>query len=226
VTTRPRLYLNHDTDWNWLIALEYGETDDGQPKDNWNVVADDFAYLLDRPVDGRCLGFRVNEVSEFDLEDEEVRVIWEGPRFDAPQLGLINASAGEILLAAREFFGEDDSINRFYFDNAIAAGDEPQKAAFYWRCCLQAGDVMAHYGLGYTLLELDRPREAYRHLRAYTEIVPSNAWGWCYRGQACEALGDTDEARQCYAEAVRLEDRGGEETDAPERLRRLTHRGS
>lgn len=224
--TRPRLYLNTDSDYDWLIALEYGQTDDGQPEDNWTIIDDDFAYLLDRPVEGRCLGFRVNEFSEFDPEHANVRVIWEGPRFDAPQLGLKDATAGEVVVAAREFFGESSSINRLYFDRAVALSEEPEEAEFFWRWCLQAGDVMAHYGLGYTLLQLDRPRDAYRHLRAYTEIVPSNAWGWCYRGQACEAIGDFVEARQCYKEAVSLEDRGGEETDAPVRLARLVNRGA
>lgn len=223
---RPRLYLNHDADYDWLIALEFGESDDGQPAEHWAVISEDFAYLLDAPITGRCLGFRVNDLADFDPDDCDVRVIWNGPRFDVPQLGLRNASAGEIVVAADEFFADGSSINRLYFDQAVAASDEPADAAIYWRYCLQAGDVMAHYGLGYTLLGLDRPRGAYRHLRAYTEIVPTNAWGWCYRGQACEALGELTEARTCYEEAVRLEDRGGDETDAPERLRRLVTRSA
>jgi tetratricopeptide (TPR) repeat protein len=221
---RARLYLSHDSDYDWLIALEYGETDDGQPDEHWAFVDEDFAYLLERPIDGRCLGFRVNNFSALDPEDEDLWVIWEGPRFDVPQLGLWEASAGEVVVAAREFFGAGSSLNRYYFDQAVGSTDEPEVAAVFWRCCLQSGDVMAHYGLGYTLLELDQPHEAYRHLRAYTEIVPSNAWGWCYRGQACEALGDWQEALRCYEQAVVLEERGGDETDASERLRRLTGR--
>ena len=86
-----------------------------------------------------------------------------------------------------------------------------------WRACLESGDSMAHYGLGYTLLALDRPREAYGHLRFYTELSPANAWAWCFLGQACEAIGETAEARAAYARAVEL----GEETDAPERLNDL-----
>ena len=31
---------------------------------------------------------------------------------------------------------------------------------------------MAHFGLGYTLYDLGRFQEAYRHLRHYTEIAP------------------------------------------------------
>ena len=36
-------------------------------------------------------------------------------------------------------------------------------------------------------LDLDRPHDAYRHLRYYTEIVAANAWAWCFR-RAAEAL--------------------------------------
>lgn len=223
---RTRLYLNHDADYDWLIALEYGETDDGQPLDNWSVVSDNLAYLLDAPITGRCLGFRVNGFSKFDPENPDLSVIWEGPRFDSPQLGLRDASAGEVAVAARGFFVDGSSINRVFFDEAVASSEDPEDAALNWHYCLQAGDVMAHYGLGYTLLELDQPREAYRHLRAYTEIVPTNGWGWCYLGQACEAIGELGEARQCYEEAVSLEERSGLETDVPERLRRLMGRAA
>ena len=80
----------------------------------------------------------------------------------------------------------------------------------------------AHFGLGYTLLDLDRPHDAYRHLRYYTEIVAANAWAWCFRGRAAEALGETTEARHCYARAVELERAGEDETDAAERLDALT----
>lgn len=77
---------------------------------------------------------------------------------------------------------------------------------------------MAHYGLGYTLYDLGRYREAYRHLRAYTELVPADGWAWCWLGKACEAMGDTDEARSSYQEAIRLD---GDGTDAPELLANL-----
>ena len=76
----------------------------------------------------------------------------------------------------------------------------------------------AHYGLGYTLLALERPHEAYRHLRFYTELTPTNAWAWCYRGQAAEGIGENAEARHCYQRAVELDPAGEEDTDAAERL--------
>ena len=83
---------------------------------------------------------------------------------------------------------------------------------------------MAHFGLGYTLYDLGRPQEAYRHLRHYTEIAPCGSWNWCWLGKAAEALGETSEARTAYERALELEDEGGEETDAAELLGRLADR--
>ena len=215
---RARLFLNHDAEYDWLIALEFGCVDDGVPADNWIIGSENFAYLLERPIDGRPLGFRVNSFSEFDVEDPELRVIWEGPRFDVPALGLTEASAGEIIVAARAFFRGESSVNREYFHAAVAE-DDRAKAAELWWCCLQTGDSMAHYGLGYTLYELGMYHEAYQHLRAYRELVPSNEWAWCWYGKACEALGERDEAIAAYRRALELEQAdGAEETDAAELL--------
>ncbi|MDP9439260.1 MAG: tetratricopeptide repeat protein, partial [Actinomycetota bacterium] len=92
---------------------------------------------------------------------------------------------------------------------------EGEEAEGLWRYCLQSGDLMAHYALGYTLYELGRHREAYRHLRAYAELVPSDGWAWCWLGKAAEAIGEREEARSAYEEAIALD---GDETDAPELL--------
>jgi hypothetical protein len=43
---------------------------------------------------------------------------------------------------------------------------------------------MAHFALRYTVYELGRHREAYRHLRHYTEIAPHCSWNWCWYGKA------------------------------------------
>ncbi len=120
-----------------------------------------------------------------------------------PALGLVDVSVGAIALAARAFFGGHSSLNRRLFDAAVAA--DGLEAAHAWMACLQAGDGMANFGLGYTLLELGFHRDAYRHLRHYTELAPCLAWAWCYRGRAAEALGDLAEARMAYRAAIALE---------------------
>ncbi len=107
---------------------------------------------------------------------------------------------------------------------ALDAGDT-EEAVGLWRMCLECGDQMAHYGIGPVLHHLGRHREAYRHLRFYAELVPEDAWAWCWLGRACEALGEEREAREAYERAVALEEAGGFETDAPELLATLAERG-
>ena len=221
---RPRLFISRDADYDWLIALEFGVTDDGQPEELWRPVSEGLRYLYDAPEGGRCLGFVVQHFSEFDPQADEVDEIWRGPRFDVPTLGLTSASAGEIVVATEAFLGEQSTVNRYFFDQAVAASRRPRKAVERWRYCLQTGDVMAHYGLGYTLYELGCHHEAYRHLRAYTEIAPTNTWAWCWFGKAAEALGETDEAIAAYNRAVELEEGGGDETDAADLLDDLVDR--
>jgi hypothetical protein len=214
----PRLYLNHIANLDWLVALEFGRVDDAQPAENWRGVSATFGFLHEAP-DGPIVGFKIVEFSKFDPDNPEVAEIWEGPRFDAPVLGLRGVAAGEIVRAARALFGEQSSVNRRFFSAAIGADGE--KALGLWLACLQAGDPMGHYGLGYTLCNLGRFPEAYRHLRHYTEIAPRGSWNWCWLGKAAEAIGATAEARAAYERALELEPEGGEETDARERLDRL-----
>jgi tetratricopeptide (TPR) repeat protein len=209
----PKLYLNHDCDLDWLIAIEFGAVDDLLPDGQRLLLSESFCYVLDRPG-GEPIGFTILNFSKFEPDAPEMAEIWEGPVFDAPALGLRGATAGEIAIASKTFFEDECSINRWYFDRATSSKGE--EAAFYWRACLQAGDSMAHFGLGYTLVELGRHREGYRHLRAYTELLPENSWAWCWLGQACAGMGDLDEARHSYERAIELEEQGAEETGAAE----------
>lgn len=206
------LFLSYDENLDWLTLIEFGRVENAQPSDHWRGVSDSFGYALRSP-EGPEIGFKVLGFSSFDPEDPEVEEIWSGPRFDVPTLGLRDSTAGEIVLAARHFLGGQSTINRVYFNAAMhAEGEEAEKL---WRYCLQAGDLMAHYSLGYTLYELGRYREAYRHLRAYTELVPADGWAWSWLGKACEAMGELQEARSTYEKAIDVD---GEQTDAPELL--------
>jgi len=214
----PRLYLNFVADLDWLIALEFGRVDDAQPPGNWRGVSEPFGYLCEEPG-GREVGFKILRFSEFDPEASDVAEIWETPHFYVPVLGLTQASAGEIALAARALFGSESTINRTFFSSAT--GVEGEEALTYWLACLQAGDSMAHFGLGYTLHELGRYPEAYRHLRHYTEIAPHGSWNWRWRGVAARDIGEIAEARRALEQAIELEDQGGQETDARELLQGL-----
>ena len=213
--TPPRLFLNHIAELGSLTAVEFGRVDDGQPDEHWRPLTDAFGWLHEAPG-GRVLGFTILEFSAFDPEDEAVAEIWEAPHFCVPVLGLVEVSAGEIAIAARSFFGGRSSVNRAYFNDAVERRGEA--AVEKWLGCLEAGDSMAHFGLGYTLYDLGRFHEAYRHLRHYAELAPAGAWNWCWLGKAATAIGELEEARAAYRSAIALEEAGGDETDAPELL--------
>jgi len=212
------LFLSYDEDLDWLTLIEFGQVENAQPHDHWRGVSESFGYILRHP-DGPGIGFKILDFSTFDPEDPKVAEIWEAPRFDVPVLGLIDSTAGEIVLAVRPFLVGQSTINRVYFNATMQTGGE--EAEKLWRYCLQSGDLMAHYSLGYTLYEFERYREAYRHLRAYTELVPADGWAWCWLGKACEAMGELDEARSTCGKAIELD---GEGTDAPELLANLNRR--
>ena len=214
----PRLYVSHAAEYDWLAALEFGRVDDSQPPENWAGVGEQVGFLYEKPG-GRCLGFKVLRFSELDVDDPEVEEIWSGPRFDVPLLGLTDASAGEVIVATRAHFGGEPSMNRVYFN--AAAGESGQDALNLWRACLEVGDSMAHFALGYTLFELGRHHEAYGHLRHYVEIAPAGSWNWCWFGRAAQAIGELDEARDAYERAIELEEADGDETDAADRLAEL-----
>jgi len=214
----PRLYLNFISEFDWLIALEFGRVDDAQPPENWRGVSESFGFLHDGP-EGSELGFKILDFSKFDAEGSEVAEIWDGARFDAPVLGLLNSTAGEIALAAQVLFGTQSSVNRQYFN--AATGAEGEKALELWLKCLQSGDAMAHFGLGYTLHELGRYPEAYRHLRHYTEIAPCGSWNWRWLGRAAWDVGEIAEARIAFKRAIELEGEDDQETDARELLAEL-----
>jgi hypothetical protein len=112
------------------------------------------------------------------------------------------------------------------FSAAVDSQDtDPHAALGLWLSCLEAIDSRAHFALGYTLYELDRHREAYRHLRYYTHIAPAAPWNWCWFGKAAAAIGELGEARFAYERAIELSG-DADETDAAELLRQLERRES
>ena len=125
------------------------------------------------------------------------------------------------MIAAAALLDGHSTINRHWFSNAVQNSDTPDETLVQWLACLQAGDAMAHFGLGCALYDLGRHRDAYQHLRHYTEIAPHCAWNWCWYGKAAEAIGETGEAKSAYREALRLEALDGGQTDARNRLQAL-----
>jgi tetratricopeptide (TPR) repeat protein len=221
----PGLHLSHDAALRRLLAIEFGRVGEDQPATCWVPVTPTCAHLLDGPG-GRVVGFCVDRLDELDPDAPEQAAIWEAPCFDAPALGLTGVVAGEVAVAARAWFGGEDSFDRRLARIATAA--RGPEALHRWRACLEAGDATAHFALGYTLLDLGRAREAHAHLRRYTEIAPMGAWNWCWYGQAAEAIGEAREARRAYRRAIALGDgpSAGAGRDAARRLTGLADAGS
>jgi tetratricopeptide (TPR) repeat protein len=219
VTPLP-LHLTVDPWWDSLHCLAFGTVSDGITAEQ-HLVADacDLAFVVQDPSAGPVLGFEIWNLSEFELPDDDPE-IWDGPRFCVPRLGLVDASAGEIVLAVRAQLGSDPTADALHFHTAIAA-QTAQDAIPHWELALDAGDMRAHFGLGYSLVEAGRPDRGYTHLRRYTELAPTNAWAWCWLGRCCEALGSDREAATAYERAIAAEQLCGMDTDADERLARL-----
>ena len=231
--TLPTLRVSYDADHDFLWALVPGEAIDGHLEDETEVLAqrhadeddepEDAVFLYRRGAGGRVIGFGVAGAFAWELAgDDAAFAVLDGPRFDVPTLALRAASLPQIVLAARGTL-RGSTLDVELFDRAVDAAEEGDRRAaeHYWRCCLECGEMKAHFGLGYTLVELGRPREAFGHLAMYTEICPRNAWAWLWRGRAAQDMGEHAEATSCYRRALACEADGSCETDAGERLAAL-----
>ena len=218
----PRLFVSHIPQRDQLVAVEYGRSPEGQPPDAWQLVGESAAFLHDG-AGGPIVGFGVDRFSAVDLDDPGYAPLWGTARFAAPLLGLDAASAAEIIIGARAFLHGRRTLNRRIFDAAVDVQSRDRRASLdVWLDCLETGDAMAHFGVGYTLYELGRFHEAYGHLRHYTEIAPGNPWNWRWFGLAAEAIGEVEEAGRAYERAIDLGD--ANETDADALLQALFER--
>jgi hypothetical protein len=176
---RPVLRVSYDEDIDFLCALVLGEAIDDHLDDETQPLAamddeteEEIAWLFTRGPNGPLIGFGIARAFEWPVAAEpDDAPIWHGPRFDVPTLALRNATIGEILLAAQTTI-TGSTTDVCLFDAAIAAKEQDgdlEQAEAMWRGCLEAGDMRAHFGLGYTLCDLGRPAEAFGHLAMYTD---------------------------------------------------------
>ncbi len=205
-----------------LYVLERGYCEDGLEPQRQIEICQHVSLILD--LDGReCVGFSFGDLSGFDFEAPANHMVWTGPRFDVPALGIEQGTVGLIAATARLVLADLRTPDRVLFDAAVHTPD-PTEALELWDACLAEGNELARYALGYTLLKLGRAREAHEQLRRYSALVRENAWAWCYLGQASEDLDDLEGAEYAYRQALEATAAGSFETDAAPRLAALLAR--
>jgi len=164
----PVLYISRDLEYDWLIALELGRVVD----DHLTRICEDFAFVLDS-AGGSIVGFGVGDLDSFDVD--ALPELWEGVRFDAPLFGLRGVPAAAVIIAAQALLTNEPTTNRMLFSMAINA--EGEEAIALWRQCLESGDSMAHYSLGYTLLEVGRAARGLRPPARVRRALPVERLG-------------------------------------------------
>ncbi len=225
-------HLSLDPGLDHLIVVKMGVVWDGQPEHLSGTFERDerFGYLLND--DGEIIGFGVEGPPRVDVEEIDLPEIWVAPRFHVPVLGATNLTIGEILLLVQARYSPDEATTDvLLFDQAVGAipedpyerptRDQLLVALDLWRRTLEAGNMKAHFGLGYTYHDLGMYPQACEHLRFYTELTPGNSWAWVWLGKACAALGNRREAASAFRRAIELEEQGSFETDADELLAEL-----
>ena len=95
----------------------------------------------------------------------------------------------------------------------VRSDDEPDQqaldealAALQHAVALDEGLGYAHAGLGLGYHLLERLDQAQRCLDRAVEVEPELIMGWYHRGDLMRALGDLNEARRCYSQALALDD--------------------
>lgn len=188
-------------------------------------VSDAVRWINDAGRD-EPIGLQLVHGVDLDLDDPAYDPLWDTSPHDAPALGLRGVSIGHILaVALMQLDPTERTPDRLRFSAAVACQDEDWELALeHWCDCLEQGDQMAHFAIGYSLMELERPAQAKEPLRRYTRLEPNNAFSWLWLGHACWALGDFEGAEYAYTAAVSRTALGSFDTDAPDLLDRVRER--
>lgn len=114
------LFIDNIPSLDRLIALDYGQVDDGWPPEDFHHIAQGVWWHNDIESD-EPLGFVTLHLSELDLEDPETRALWTSEAYDVPLFGLTGATIAEIISATRAKLGKRPTLNRVFFDRATAS---------------------------------------------------------------------------------------------------------
>lgn len=198
---RPRLVLDLDPEADTLTTIDFGRIPFGQGDESRLQLTDDFAFCLDAGG-GWPVGFLVDRFSSFTTIGLNKPERIEFLRFDAPLLGLANASADHVALeASTQLAGEPTFARRLWreilsdeqrlFDRRSSAEIEEMLVRI-----LQAGDMTAHLGLGAQRLAVGDLRGALTHLRIYVRLAPASRAGLELLAQAERGTRNADAAAE------------------------------
>ena len=216
--TRPRLYINHPAELDWLIALEFGRVDDGQPPDCWEGVSGGLRLAARRSRRAR------SSASRSSTSQPSMPATTSTPRSGTARVSTRRWSAWPTRRPARSRSPPRRCSTATAPSTATGSATPsrtqtlPTKRSSSGSCACKPATRWRTSASAACLYDLGRHHEAYRHLRHYTEIAPHCAWNWCWYGKAAEAIGETAEAKSAYREALRLEALDGSQTDARDRL--------
>jgi ADP-ribosyl-[dinitrogen reductase] hydrolase len=115
------MFVSHVPERDVLYVLERGYVDDGLEPERQVEICGDVSLVLD--LDGEaCVGFIFGTLSEFDFDAPENAVVWSGPRFDIPALGIELGTIGLIAATARLVLVELRTPDGVRFDAALGRG--------------------------------------------------------------------------------------------------------
>jgi tetratricopeptide (TPR) repeat protein len=217
--TRLPARISYDAEHDSLHVCEFGAVAEERLEEQCVPIGERLRLFL-RHRGGPVIGFGIAVLHEFDLDAGEPD-LWGAPRFRVPALGLRHASVGEIALRARTVYDRRSTADVLAEARGREAED-PAEAELAFRESLDAGNLRAHLLIASSLVAQGRYAAGYDHARIFTELAPSNSWGWAWLGRICVELGAVDEARAALRRAIRLERSGSYRTPARRLLRSLS----
>jgi hypothetical protein len=196
---RPRRpLLSHDVHYGFLRRLEAGRVDDGRPE-QWRRWAR--LPLFWTGLEGRRFSHR--RLLQWLTWTRSARSLRQ-----AASMFRCSRRAGALRIASGEFSKmRTRSTATSSARDRVWTNDEYEQELFWWRCCLQSGDAMAHFGLGFTLSDLARfTRPCYFRASRLWSLT----WVWLGR---CSRVSAVPNRRGLLPEGDRAERsrrRGGE----------------
>lgn len=207
---RPRLVLDHDPGADTLLAIDFGRVPFGQGTADRIQLTDEFAFHLNSNG-GWPIGFHIERFSSFATADVDKPERIEFLRFDAPLMGLTNASADHVAFEAFTQLAGAPTLARRLWQYILSAEQRlfgrktsAETDELLLRI-MRAGDMTAHLGLGAQRLAAGNNQGAVNHLRTYSRLAPASKAGLEILAMAERREGNAAAATEIETRACDLE---------------------